>query len=110
MANSKHVLTATDQNFNTDVMSGSTLSMVDFWAEWCGPCRMLGPVVEALADEHVGQVKVFKMNVDENPETPTRFHIRGIPTIIFFKNGQAVDQLVGNQPKDVIAQTIAKHQ
>lgn len=109
MANSKNVLQATDTNFKTDIATSSGLSMVDFWAEWCGPCRMLGPTVEALADEYAGKMKVYKMNVDENPETPTQFHIRGIPTIIFFKNGQAVDQLVGNQPKDVIAQTIQKH-
>ncbi len=83
--------------------------MIDFWAVWCGPCRMLGPTIEAVADEYAGKVKVFKMNVDNNPETPTKFHIRGIPTVIFFKNGQPVDQLVGNQPKDVIVQTIQKH-
>ena|SRR5690606_2616470 len=109
MADSKNVLEATDTNFNTDVATGSGLSMVDFWAEWCGPCRMLGPTIESVAEEYAGKVKVFKMNVDQNPETPTKFHIRGIPTVIFFKNGQPVDQLVGNQPKDVIVQTIQKH-
>lgn len=108
MANSKNVHEATDTNFNSDV-AGSGLSMVDFWAEWCGPCRMLGPTIEAVADEYAGKVKVFKMNVDQNPETPTKFHIRGIPTVIFFKDGQPIDQLVGNQPKDVIIQTIQKH-
>lgn len=109
MANSKNVHEATDTNFNTDVTANAGLSMVDFWAEWCGPCRMLGPTIEGVADEYVGKVKVFKMNVDHNPETPTKFHIRGIPTVIFFKNGQAVDQLVGNQSKDAIVQTIQKH-
>lgn len=109
MANSKNVHEATDGNFNSDVVGASGLTIVDFWAEWCGPCRLLGPTIESLADEYTGKVKVFKMNVDHNPETPTRFHIRGIPTVIFFKNGEAVDQLVGNQPKDVIAQTIQKH-
>lgn len=109
MANSKNVHEATDGNFNSDVVGGSGLTIVDFWAEWCGPCRLLGPTIESLADEYDGKVKVYKMNVDHNPETPTRFHIRGIPTVIFFKNGEAVDQLVGNQPKDVIAQTIQKH-
>ena len=109
MANTKNILTATDANFSTDVTGDTGLTMVDFWAEWCGPCRMLGPTVETIADEFAGKLKVFKMNVDENQETPSRFHIRGIPTIIFFKGGQAVDQLVGNQPKDVITQTIQKH-
>ncbi len=109
MANSKNVHEATDTNFNTDVTGNPGLTMVDFWAEWCGPCRMLGPTIEGVADEYAGKVKVFKMNVDHNQETPTKFHIRGIPTVIFFKNGQAVDQLVGNQPKDVIVQTIQKH-
>ncbi len=108
-SNSKNVLTASDSNFDSDVLKGSGLAVVDFWAEWCGPCRLLGPTIEALADENAGKIRVFKMNVDENPETPSRFHIRGIPTVIFFKNGQAVDQLVGNHPKATIAQVIAKH-
>jgi thioredoxin 1 len=109
MATSPNVLNATDSNFDTDVMKAGQLSVVDFWAEWCGPCRMLGPTVEAIADEMAGKIKVFKMNVDENPNVPTRFHIRGIPTILFFKNGQAVDQLVGNHPKDTIVGVIQKH-
>src|SRR4051812_18034156 len=109
MANSKNVLTATDSNFDTDVMKSSQLSVIDFWAEWCAPCRMLGPTIEAIADEYAGKIKVYKMNVDENPNTPGRFHIRGIPTVILIKNGQPVDQLVGNHPRDVIVQTIQKH-
>jgi thioredoxin 1 len=109
MAASKNITTATDTNFDSDILKGSDLSIVDFWAEWCGPCRMLSPTIETIADEFQGKIKVFKMNVDENPATPTRFHIRGIPTVIFFKGGQVVDQLVGNQPKDVIVQAIQKH-
>ena len=105
----KNVHQATDTNFESDIMKGSLLTLVDFWAEWCGPCRLLGPTLEQIADEMPTQVKVFKMNVDENPQTPTRFHIRGIPTILFFKNGQMVDQLVGNHPKSTIIQTIEKH-
>jgi len=100
---------ATDASFEQEVLKSDTPVLVDFWAEWCGPCRQLGPVIEALADEYQGKIKVYKMNVDENPGTPTKFHIRGIPTVIFFKNGQVVDQLVGNQPRDVIKQAIAKH-
>ena len=109
MAESKNVAAATDGNFETDILKSDQLSLVDFWAEWCGPCRMLGPTIEAIADEFAGKMKVFKMNVDENPGTPTRFHVRGIPTVILFRNGQVVDQIVGNQPKDVIVQAIQKH-
>lgn len=105
----KNVFTATDANFETDVVGSPQLALVDFWAEWCGPCRMLGPTIEAIADEYAGKMKVFKMNVDENPATPTRFHIRGIPTVIFFKGGQMVDQLVGNHPRDTILEVIKKH-
>jgi thioredoxin 1 len=109
MANSANVHTATDTNFDSDILKGSQLSLVDFWAEWCGPCRMLGPTIEAIADEFAGKMKVYKMNVDENGNTPSRYHIRGIPTVILFKGGQVVDQIVGNQPKDVIVETIRKH-
>jgi thioredoxin 1 len=108
MAN-KNVLNATDSNFDGDILKGDQLSIVDFWAEWCAPCRMLGPTIEEIANDFEGKIKVFKMNVDENPMTPTRFHIRGIPTVIFFKNGQVVDQLVGNHPKAMFTQTVQKH-
>jgi thioredoxin 1 len=106
MANSKNVQTATDQNFDADIMNSNELTLVDFWAEWCGPCRLLGPTIDQIADEYTGKVKVFKMNVDENPQTPSRFSIRGIPTILFFRNGKNVGQLVGNHPKATITQTI----
>ena len=109
MSNSQNVLTATDANFDSDVAAATLLTVVDFWAEWCGPCRMLTPTVEQIADELAGKIRVYKMNVDENPATPSRFHIRGIPTLLFFKNGQMIDQLVGNQPKSSIIQTIEKH-
>lgn len=109
MANSKNVLLATDNNFDLEVLKNQGLTMVDFWAEWCGPCKALGPTIDALADEYTGKVKVYKLNVDENPETAQKFKIRGIPTIIFLKNGQFVDQLVGNQPKDSFVSTIQKH-
>jgi thioredoxin 1 len=104
-----NTLAATDANFDSDVMKSSQLALVDFWAEWCGPCRQLGPTIDALADEYQGKMKVYKMNVDENPATPTRFHVKGIPMLLFLKNGQVVDQLVGNHPKNVIAQAIQKH-
>jgi thioredoxin 1 len=107
--NSQNTLTATDANFDADVLKSSQLALVDFWAEWCGPCRLLGPTISSIADDFQNRVKVYKMNVDENPSTPAKFHIRGIPTVLLFKNGQLVDQLVGNHPKDVIVQAIQKH-
>ncbi|MBY0470662.1 thioredoxin [bacterium] len=109
MANSKHVQEATDSNFNSDILKSNELTLVDFWAEWCGPCKLLGPTIDSLADEYTGKVKVFKMNVDENPQTPTQFHIRGIPTVILFQNGKVVEQLVGNQPKEAFVEAIQKH-
>ncbi len=109
MANSQNVREASDSNFDSDILKSTQLTVVDFWAEWCGPCRMLGPTIESIADEYAGKIKVFKMNVDHNPQTPTKYQIRGIPTVILFQGGQVVDQLVGNQPKDVILQTIQKH-
>lgn len=109
MSESKNISVATDSNFDSEILKNAQLSLVDFWAEWCGPCRMLGPTVDAIADEFAGKLKVYKMDVDSNPATPTQFHVRGIPTLILFQGGQVVDQLVGNQPKDVIVQAIQKH-
>lgn len=109
MSGSKNVHTATDSQFETDIIQSSQLTLLDFWAEWCGPCRQLGPTLEQIADEYTGKIKVFKMNVDENPNTPVQFQIRGIPTVIFFKGGQVVDQIVGNQSKTAIVQLIQKH-
>ncbi len=104
-----NTMSATDANFDSDIMKGQGVALIDFWAEWCGPCRQLGPTIDAIADEYQGKLKVYKMNVDENPSTPTRFNVRGIPTLILVKNGQVVDQLVGNQPKSVIVSAIQKH-
>ncbi len=109
MSNSKNVHSVSDSSFETDVIQSSQLALVDFWAEWCGPCRQLGPTIDSIADEYSGKLKVLKMNVDENPTVPTRFHIRGIPTMLLFKNGQVVDQLVGNLPKSTIVEAIKKH-
>ena len=87
MADSKNTLTATDTNFESDVLKADELALVDFWAEWCGPCRMLGPTIDQIADEYRGKLKVYKMNVDENPNTPSRFHVRGIPTVLVVQEG-----------------------
>jgi thioredoxin 1 len=109
LADNQNTLIATDANFDADVLKNTQLAVVDFWAEWCGPCRLLGPTINQIANDFQSKIKVYKMNVDENPATPSKFHIRGIPTVLLFKNGQLVDQLVGNHPKDVIVQAIQKH-
>ncbi len=92
----------TDSTFETDVLKSNTPILVDFWAEWCGPCRALGPKLEEIAAEFNGKIKIVKLNVDENQNTPSRYGIRGIPAMLLFKSGAEVGQLVGNQPKDAI--------
>ena len=99
--------TLTDSNFDQEIKDGVVL--VDFWAEWCGPCRSMAPAVDALAGEYDGRATVAKLNVDENPNVPTRFMIRGIPTLLIFKNGQLAETLVGLSPKEDIARLIEKH-
>lgn len=94
-------ITATNENFN-EIISGSQPVLVDFWATWCGPCRMLGPTVDAVAKEYDGKVTVAKCNVDECEDVAVQFGIRNIPTLLFFKGGQVVDKLVGNVPKGEI--------
>ncbi len=91
-----------DSNFNEEVLQSSVPAVVDFWASWCGPCRMLSPLVEELSQEYSGKIKIVKMNTDDNPSTPSKYMIISIPTLIFFKNGKPVDQLVGVQSKNEI--------
>ena len=98
----------TDANFDAEVIKSKMPVIIDFWAEWCGPCRMLGPTVEELAKEYAGKVKVGKVNVDENQATPGKYSVRGIPTIILFKGGVVLDQVVGAVPKSQIEALIAK--
>ena len=93
-------LVFTDQNFNKDVLKAKTPVVVDFWAPWCQPCKMVGPTIEALATEYAGKVTVGKMNVDENTEFPGQFGIMSIPTVMIFKNGQPVNSMVGVQSKE----------
>ncbi len=109
MAESANVNEITDDNFAERIEEGEGLSMVDFWAEWCGPCRMVGPVVDELADDFAGRVRVGKMNIDENPATPVRFGVRSIPSILFFKGGNLVDTVVGAVPKSHLQQKIEQH-
>jgi thioredoxin 1 len=98
-------LVLTDATFN-DAINGDKPVLVDFWAEWCGPCKMIGPAVEELANDYDGKAVVAKLNVDENPETTAKFGVRSIPTLLVFKNGQIVDKQVGAVPKSVLAQKL----
>ena len=98
-----------DESFNEDVLKSSTPVLVDFWAEWCGPCKMIAPFVDEIAKELNGNMKVAKMDVDANPNTPMMYDIQGIPTLILFKNGQPVQRIVGFRPKDSLMKDIRPH-
>jgi len=104
-----NVVELTDQTFEQEVLKSDQPVLVDFWAAWCGPCRMIAPSVEALATEYAGQAKVGKVNVDENQSTPAKYNIRGIPTLLVFKDGQVREQLVGAVSRDVIEKALKKH-
>ena len=99
----------TDANFKEVVLSSEKLSVVDFWAEWCGPCRMVGPIVEELAKDYEGKVNIGKVNVDFNPEIAMMYGIRNIPTILFIKNGQVVDKQVGAAAKSALDAKVKQH-
>ncbi len=96
----------TDANFSTEVLQSAVPVLVDFWAPWCGPCRQLAPVIEALAEENSGSVKVGKLNVDDNPQVSQQYGISSIPTILLFKQGQVVQRFVGLQPKNRLQEAI----
>ena len=99
----------TDSNFQNEVLSSDKLTVVDFWAEWCGPCKRLAPTVDALATDYAGKITVGKLNVDDNPNTAFKFQIRGIPTLLLFKGGEVVEQIVGLAAKEDLKKAIDKH-
>lgn len=103
---SENVLAFTDANFATEVLSSQQPVLVDFWAPWCGPCKMLAPTIDALATEFAGKIRVGKLNTDDNPETATKYGISGIPTVLVFKGGQLVDRIVGLASKDKLATSL----
>jgi thioredoxin 1 len=99
----------TDDTFEAKVLQSTQPTLVDFWAEWCGPCKMIAPAVEAIADEYEDRLQVAKMDVDVSPETPGRLGIRGIPTLILFKDGAEVKRLVGFRPKEALVEELLLH-
>ena len=104
-----NVHTFTDGNFDETVIQAGELVLVDFWAEWCGPCKRLAPTVDALATDYTGKLTVGKLNVDDNPTTAFKFQIRGIPALLLFKDGQVVESVVGLVPKEDLKKVIDKH-
>jgi thioredoxin 1 len=107
MASDK-VVQLTDSAFEAEVLKSSVPVLVDFWASWCAPCKAISPMIDTLADEYAGKIKVCKVNVDDNPATPGQYGVRGIPTLILFKDGQILDQVVGAVPKNQLEGLIKK--
>jgi thioredoxin 1 len=103
---SEHVKEVTDQSFDQEVLQSQQPVLVDFWAAWCAPCRMLAPTIDQVADDYAGKAKIVKLNVDDNAETSGRYNIRGIPTLLLFKDGELKDQIVGATSKDHISRLI----
>ncbi len=108
MADESSLIHVNDKNFASEVLNSTIPVLVDFWATWCGPCRSISPIVEELAKEFTGKVKVTKLNVDESPATPSQYGVRGIPTLILFKGGKILDQIVGAVPKARLKSMIEK--
>ncbi len=101
---SETIVHVTDASFENDVLKAQTPVLLDFWAEWCGPCKMIAPMLDQIAEEYKGKITIAKLNIDDNPRTPQRFNVRGIPTLILFKNGQVEGQKVGALRKpDLVA-------
>ncbi len=99
----------TDANFRSSVLESSQVALVDFWAQWCGPCRAIAPIIEELSEEFAGRAIIGKVDVDSNPETAMEYNVRNIPTLLFIKNGQVVDKIVGSTSKSVLKQKLEQH-
>lgn len=104
-----NTVTLTDEGFDSDVLQSDVPVLVDFWAIWCGPCRMMAPVIDEIADDYAGKAKVGKLDVDSNPQSASRYQVRGIPTLLLFKGGQVVEQLVGAVPKERVVEALNGH-
>ena len=105
---SEHIHYVTDANFEAEVLQSSSPVLVDYWAEWCGPCKMIAPILDEVAKDYNGKLKVAKLNIDENQETPAKYGIRGIPTLMLFKDGQMTSMKVGAMPKGKIVEWLAE--
>ena len=102
-------VSVTDDNFDTEVLKSSKPIVVDFWAEWCGPCKQIGPALEEISNEMGEKIKIAKVNIDDDPDTPAKFHVRGIPTLMIFKSGQVVATKVGAMTKTKLSEWVSEH-
>jgi thioredoxin 1 len=102
------ILEVTDQNFEVEVLRSDVPTVIDFWAEWCAPCRAIAPIVKDLAEQYAGKVKIVKMNIDENPNTPGKYGVRAIPTVLAFKGGHVVEQITGARPKSAFVEMVER--